>query len=284
MMHKVLGLLFFCLVTKAHAQYYYNDILGNKQARDNYLLLKKNNIKKVTVTSSDPDGTPTEGFAILQEINASKNEMTTSTKSSMNPISILRTTYLSNNYPSATKDSTEASVSLTTYTYSDKNESNLSVIFSSTHEPEKSAIKFSEERHYSFEGTLPKSMWRIKNGKDSLQVLFFTEEHGRIGEERWMQKGKLIETYYYYYDTNNHLTDIVRYNAKAKRLLPEYTFEYDELGRIMGMNAFISGTNQYRTWRYTYDDRGLKEKEVIFNKYKQIEGKIIYNYEYVTTF
>ena len=278
-MHKVIGLLCICAVTHADGQYYYNDILGNKQAKDNYLLLKKNNIKRVRVTSTEPDGTPTDGFAILQETNYRRNEMNTSSQSSLSPTSILYTKYLDSGYPAATTDSTEASVSVTSYSYENETSGNLSAITSATHEPEQTIIKFFEQRRYTFSGIQPKSMVRIKNGKDTLKIQFIADEHGWIGEERWTQKGKRTETYYYYYDAKGNLTDIARYSTKARRLLPDYTFEHDENGRTTGMTAFVNGTNQYRIWRYTYDGRGLKIKDVVFNKDKQAEGKVVYNYE-----
>jgi len=278
-MNKVIALFCFCAVTHAHAQYYYNDILGNKQARENYMLLKKNTIKKVQIASTEPDGTPTEGFAILQEINARRNEMNTSSQSLLSPTSILLTNYQESGLPLKTIDSTEASVSVTIYTYHNELPGNLSLVSSTTHEPEQSIIKFSEKRQYTYNGTVPKSMLRVKNAKDSLRVAFLPDENNRIGEERWTEKGKLTETYYYYYDEKGNLTDIARYSNKARRLLPDYTFEYDENGRTTGMTAFVNGTNQYRIWRYTYDGRGLKTKEVIFNKDKQAEGKVVYSYE-----
>lgn len=278
-MYKVFSLLCICAVIQARAQYYYDDILGNKQAKDNYLLLKQNNIKKVTVISTDPNGAPTEGFAILQEINARKNEMNTSTQSAISPTSILFTKYLVSGYPASTTDSTEAAVSITSYSYQNETSGNLLAISSTTHEPEQQSIKFYEQRQYVFNGAQPKTMLRIKNGKDSLRVQFIADEKGWISEERWTVKGKTIETYYYYYDAAGNLTDIARYSAKARRLLPDYTFNHDANGRLTEMTSFVNGTNQYRIWRYTYDGRGLRTKEVVFNKDKQAEGKVIYNYE-----
>lgn len=278
-MYKVLFLFFICFATKAQSQYYYNDILGNKQAKDNFLLLKTNEIKKVAVSTTDGFGEVNPSFAILQEIKANKNEMTTNTKSEMSPISILKTTYFPNGYPKTTVDSSENAVTVTTYTYNAAAPDNLAAIVSSSHEPGESAQKFSEQRIYSYDGALPKMMWRIKNGKDSMQVQFILEEHGWIGEERWIEKGRTIETYFYYYNETGKLTDVAQYNKRAKRILPNYTFEYDAKGRIFGMNAYVTGTDLYRTWRYSFDYRNLKTKETIFNKKQQAEGKVIYVYE-----
>ncbi len=278
-MYKVFGIMLVFVFTNAKAQFYYNDILGNKQAKAHFILLKKSSIKKVTVTSTNPNGEPIEGISILQEINARRSEMTTSTQSPSSPTSILFTKYLENGMPASTNDSTEAAVSFTSYTYSNETPENLTGVASASHEPEQSVIKFSEKRTYTFSGNQPKSMLRIKNGKDTLNVQFVADEHGWIGEERWVEKGTTKETYFYYYDIKGNLTDIARYSSRARRLLPDYTFEYDSNGRLAQMTSFVNGTNQYRIWRYTYDGRGLKTKEVVFNKDKQAEGKVLYNYE-----
>ena len=58
-----------------------------------------------------------------------------------------------------------------------------------------------------------------------------------------MKKGNVIEELpyikkisgektYYYYDGKNRLTDIVRFNTKARRLLPDYMFEYTENNQV----------------------------------------------------
>jgi len=268
-MYKVPLLFLICFSTKLNAQYYYNDILGNKQAKDNFLLLKTNEIKKVTVTTTDAFGEPNKGFAILQEVKASKNEMTTSTKSEMSPISILKTTYYPSGFPKTTVDSSENAVTITSYNYAADESNSLATVVSSSHEPGEAPLKFSEQRIYTFAGNQPKTMWRIKNGKDSMQVQFVLEEHGWVGEEKWIEKGRTVETYYYYYNETGKLTDVAQYSKRAKQILPNYSFEYDAKSRILSMEAFVTGTNQYRIWRYSYDYRNLKIKEIIYNKEKK---------------
>jgi YD repeat-containing protein len=165
------------------------------------------------------------------------------------------------------------------YTYGTDASHPLQTVASSTGFPGERTNQFVEIRNYTSNGKQPSGMVRIKNGRDTLWVTFIAEEHGWIGEERWLQKGKLVETYYYYYDAAGRVTDITHFNKTARRILPDYTFEYNAQGRLTSMVTFINGTNQYRTWRYTYDSRGLKTGEVVYNKYRQQEGKLIYSYQ-----
>ena len=123
------------------------------------------------------------------------------------------------------------------------------------------------------------NQWRIINKKDSLEVRFVTDENGNVIEERNFRRGVLADPVYYYYDERNRLTDIVRFNYKANRLLPDYLFEYDENDRVIQKITTTSGKNLgYLTWRYLFDEKGLKTKEALFNKDKQLQGRIDYSY------
>ena len=57
----------------------------------------------------------------------------------------------------------------------------------------------------------PAQMMRIKDGSDTTMVQF-TYDNGNVAQETWRRKGNITENYYYYYNSNNQLTDIVRYN------------------------------------------------------------------------
>ena len=87
---------------------------------------------------------------------------------------------------------------------------------------------------------------------------------------------------YYYYDDKNRLSDIVRYNTKLKKLLPDLMFEYDDNDRVIQKITTISNLTMggYLIWRYIFDDKGLKTKEALFNKDKELTGKIDYVYTY----
>ena len=278
-MYKWLLPAMLLLTASARAQYYYTDVLGNKAARENFLLLKKVGISTVAVASFEPGGEPTEGFSAKQELDKRNNTVATISQSAYSNPSTLVSTYTAEGWPLAANDSSDGSVSRISYTYTTDASHQLQSVSSSTSFPGEVTNQYNEVRNYNFANGKLAGMVRLKNGKDTLRVNFITEEHGWVGEERWLQKGKAIEIYYYYYDAQGRVTDIAHYNKQARRILPDYTFEYDAQGRMTSMVTVINGTNQYRTWRYTYDSRGLKTGETVLNKYRQPEGKLVYSYQ-----
>jgi hypothetical protein len=133
---------------------------------------------------------------------------------------------------------------------------------------------------YAPDGNAEK-MWRIINYTDSLEIKFTTDEVGNIGYERTYRKGVETGAIYYYYDEKKRLTDIVRYNKKAKRLIPDIMFEYDENDRVIQKITTTSSLNmKYLIWRYIFNSQGLKSKEALFNHNKEITGKIEYTYTF----
>lgn len=133
----------------------------------------------------------------------------------------------------------------------------------------------------------PEKMWRIiestgaENSTDSMEIRFIADENGNTAEERTYKRGVETGYLYYYYDSENRLLDIVRYNTKMKKLLPDIMFEYDEQGNVAQKTTTTSSLHLgYLIWRYIYNEKGLKTKEVLFNKDKQITGKIEYAYTF----
>jgi hypothetical protein len=124
-------------------------------------------------------------------------------------------------------------------------------------------------------------MLKILNNNDTTEVRFTLGERGNVVEELPFIKHVSGEKTYYYYDDKNRLTDIVRYNAKARRLLPDYMFEYTDKNRVSQKITTLSMMDLgYLIWRYVYDDKGLKTKEASFNKDKVMTGKIEYSYQF----
>jgi hypothetical protein len=68
---------------------------------------------------------------------------------------------------------------------------------------------------------------------------------------------------------------------KLKKLLPDFMFEYDDNDRVIQKITTTSNSLLgYLIWRYIYNDKGLKTKEALFNKDKELTGKIDFTYTY----
>jgi hypothetical protein len=72
---------------------------------------------------------------------------------------------------------------------------------------------------------------------------------------------------------------VVRYHDKLKKLLPELYFNYDQDGLVLEMFTLQSGKDNL-TWRYQYDDHGLRSTETCFDNKKTPLGRITYQYTY----
>lgn len=276
---KNLLLLCICILTagKSFSQYYYTDILAAEQTDRQYKLLRSNLVQTVTAKSYESDNQQTQGFSIVQTISEDfKKIVTQTTYASGNS---LTTSFYAGTKISKTQDSSAQVVTTTFYTYD--NTGKIQSIKTETNDAFMSS--HSEELHvweYTADNK-PARMLKIKDNNDTTFVQFKLDEQGNVGEESWRRKGRLMETYYYYYNDKHQLTDIVRYNFKAKKLLPDNLFEYDAKSRVTQMVQVPLGTSNYMTWKYTYNDQGLKQSEVCFNKQKQLVGRIEYSYKMV---
>jgi hypothetical protein len=85
---------------------------------------------------------------------------------------------------------------------------------------------------------------------------------------------------YYYYSENNLLTDIGRYSPRAKQLMAEYIFTYSDKNQLVQKITIPTNNNQYLIWRFQYNPQGLKVKEAIYDKEKQLTGTIEYRYAF----
>jgi hypothetical protein len=261
-----------------YSQYYYNDILDARSIGErmkNYISQK---VKTITATGYDGRGAKTSDFNEWQEIDAAKKTLKITTR---NRQQVNRQYFSFDNQFRllSITDSSGDIKSTTAYIY----DNNGNIISIKTNIKD-SLQDFSEivEHQYIYNASgKPEKLWRIINGSDSSEYRFTVEENKNVADEQLYRRGVGSNPIYYYYDYKNRLTDIVRYNKKAKRLLPTHMFEYDESGRVIQKMTILSSNNpDYLIWRYLYNDKELKTKEALFNKQKELTGRI----EYVYTF
>ncbi|RYY90671.1 MAG: hypothetical protein EOO15_01765 [Chitinophagaceae bacterium] len=268
--------LFSCLLLSASlassAQYYYKDIVGSRETNEQMKRYRAAGVRSVVLTSFDADGSKSDALVIQQDFTG--DVLTTNTVLDSN-VSVLRTYLDGQGRVARTVDSSEATRATTTYSYNSAGQLERTV-----NETSDSSGKFVQRESHRWEwaGDRPVRMWRIKNNTDSVEVRITLDDKGQVNEERFKRAGLPEEVLYYYYNDAGRLTDIVRFNEKAKRLLPEYMFEYDDAGRVVQRITVPANNSNYTIWRYQYDERGLKIREALYNRYKQQMGKVEYQY------
>jgi hypothetical protein len=259
------------------AQFYYKDIVTTSQINNNFRLYKTNKVSVVKLNSFEGNMPVTEGFLCEQKVNIPRNQLVTYTKTADAGETMLTTFYNAQGFLSRTIDSSDETVSSSTFKYDAA--SRLVELNIDTRASDNSST--TSERHvweYNNVGK-PVKMTRIRNNNDSTTILFVLDDKGNIAEEEAFRKGASQGKVYYYYDEQNRLTDVVRYNVKARRLLPDYIFEYEDQ-ELSTMTIVPEGSDDYQKWYYKYDDNGLKQVDFCFDKKNQLLGKIEYVYQF----
>jgi hypothetical protein len=262
----------------ASAQYYYKDIIGTKESSDLISVYRKNNVQSVSLKSYTIDNTPIENLSVQQAFSPATQTLRTVTKSDYLPASFLTTYFDENGRVLKTTDSTAGgAVNTTVYTYTT---AGLVSSIATTFGDSLASLKSDEHRwQFDAQGRVSR-MLRIRNGKDTSVINFKQDNAGNVIEEQETVRFIKEEPVYYFYDAKNRLTDIVRYNKKAARLLPEQMFEYTANNVLVQRTTIPQNSDNYLVWRYRFDDKGLKTAEEVFNKQKELTGKV----EYIYTF
>lgn len=264
-------------------QYYYNDITGTQETNRQMQTYLANKVRTVTAGGTDQQGMKATNFSEFHEVKENGKALKATSIINLNR-SVIYSRFDGQNRVISMSDSSSEVQSNTIYEYDAAGKiTRVQNIVSD------SANDFNQtETHiwiYNEKGK-PEKMWRIITGSgnntaDSLEIRFVTDEQGNTAEERTFRRGRETAYLYYYYDEKNRLSDIVRYNSKLKKLLPDLMFEYDEQDRVVQKITTTSSLNLgYLIWRYIYNDKGLKTKEALFNKDKELTGKIEYSYTY----
>jgi YD repeat-containing protein len=261
----------------ASAQYYYKDIIGSKESSELVALYRNAKVRSVALRSFTINNTPLDNISVQQEYLPVQQALRTVTKSEYtNPSYLTTYTDAAGRVAKAT-DSADGIVNTTHYTYDGAGRLQLvSFVAGDT----LTAVRTDDHVwQYDGQGRISK-MLRIKNKRDTAVVRFKVDVAGNVIEEQESRRVASDEPHYYYYDGNGRLTDIVRFNKKAARLLPETMFEYSEKNQVIQRITVPQNSDDYLIWRYAYDSKGLRTKEVIFNKEKEQTGKVEYTYTY----
>jgi len=254
--------LFLLATSSAKSQYYYKDIVLTRQNQENWTSLHDHRVKQAEMRSLDANEEPTPDFNCVQSFSPDYGTITTFTKSANMPASTLTAYYDPKGRIIRTTDSSDTYKSTTEYTYNNRGQIISLLNISMETDNQVSAI---EKHLWIYEGDQLKMMIKIRGEKDTTLVNLVKDDQGNIVEEKAVREGQSLPSIYYYYDNDGRLTDIVRYNQKAGRLLPDYVFEY-HAGRLSSMLLVPAGSTDYQNWLYQYDANGLKTSETCYDK------------------
>lgn len=260
----------------ANSQHYYNELIMTRESMKKRELYRQHQVKAVNFISVDGNNEPIEGFTSEQKVLNNYTEITSTTTTTLTGATRNISQFNAAGQLVRTIDTTDGNKTTNTYTWdADKRLAGLTSVSTSP-----GSFVNREQHNWVYAADKPVSMVKIRNNTDTTYISFVTDDQGNITEEKSVRKGQEQPAVYYYYNSTNQLTDIVRYNARAKRLLPDYIFEYDDQGRIATMLVTTEGTNDYQKWYYTYDTRGLKVKDECFSKTRTLIGRINYEYKF----
>ncbi len=270
-------LFFTCMAMATFSQHYYNDLVVTGEQMKKRAVWLQQRVKSVRFNSLDGNNQPIDGFKCEQNVKNNFTEIITETSTTLAGTSVNTAYYNTAGQLIKTTDTTDGNRTEITYTYDANNR--ITNIVSHSFSPGNYVNKEQHRWSYDANGN-PIRMDKIKNNSDTTTITLVPDEKGNPGEEKSIHKGQNLPTVYYYYDDNNRLTDIVRYNNRAKRLLPDYIFEHDQQNRVTSMLVTIEGAGDYQKWYYTYDEKGLKAQDACFSKTKVLIGKIEYKYQF----
>jgi YD repeat-containing protein len=261
----------------AHAQYYYKDIWNNLQLVKEFNTLKNANFKTIQLKSFEDDDQPSEGFFCEKKINKNYTQSQMMSKSNVTGQSLLVSDYNANGQPVKTTDDTPTTTSTTEYEYDQNGQ--LKLLRTTTKADEDSGEIIETHEYFYDEKGKPLKMLRKKGNVLVSTIHFVSDTSGNIIEEDIDGNSTNDKKYYYYYDDKNRLTDVVHFNARAQRLLPNYMYEYNAQNLPVQMVSTEEGDNSYFIWKYTYNDKNLRETEKCFSKERRLLGTIQYAYK-----
>lgn len=271
-------------VQAVSAQYYYGDIYGTRETNELIRQYILNKVRTVSVYGVDANEVKADNYSEFHEV---KDKGLTLKKTVIREFN-RNVTYYKSDQQGRLLSITDSSTGMNSHTIYEYDAAGRISMIRETQEDVNSDFSQTEEHRWSYQANgQPAKMWRTINGSDSLEVQFTYDESGNPGEEISFKKGIETNRVYYYYDEKNRLTDIVRYNKKIKKLMPDVILSYDDENRMIQKMTSAPPDNFGRVvwvgffiWRYIYNGQGLKTKEALFDNDQKLTGKIIYNYTF----
>lgn len=280
-------LLGFISIQTTNAQYYHKDIISVQQANAENKLYALQRVKGIIVHSFEPDGTESKDFVCKKKISKDYRTVETITSTPGSAASTLISEY--NEKMQLVKSSDSSDITATSSLYEYDEQGNIGRITAYNHSSDDDFTTSLKEVHeYTYNQTgQPVKLLRIKNDLDTIEIEFLIDSNGNVSDE--IEKVKGGRHYYYYYNDKKQLTDIVRYNVVSRSMKPDFVFEYNDKGQLIQMLTMEDGiakayyddnnTINYYTWRYYYNDEGLRIIEKCFLRGTKLMGYVEYEYE-----
>ena len=260
----------------ANAQYYYKDIVSTNQLNKEFSILKAQQLRSIKLKSFEDNDEPSEGFFCEKKINKDYSQSEMISKSYITGESLVTTSYNKDGLVVNSVNSTPTITNTTEYSYDSLGR--LKQIKTITAADDNSS-NITETREYIYDPEgWPEKMLRKKNNVLVSTINFLKDENGNVIEENTVGKSN-DRKYYYYYNDKHQLTDIVHFNEFAKKLLPDYMFEYNDNGTPKQMISIDESGRNYFVWRYSYTDQMLPEIQKCYSKEKRLLGTIEYEYQ-----
>lgn len=274
-------LLLFCF-PDLHAQYYYKDVISNKQISVDMATYKQKKIHTIKLKSFEDDGSESDGFLCEKTISRDYSTVELFTRSNISAISLFTSVFNNKMQLLNSTDSSNISVTYTYYTYDQDRLKKVQTVVRSNDDDFTNEIV--EEHIYEYnDAGYPVSMMRVKDRHDSTKILFSLDEKNNVAIEK---DTKTARKFYYYYDAKNRITDIAHTNEFRSNMVADYVFEYDASGMLKQMTVTEQGVGTdlkdadplYTIWRYVNED-GLRQKEGLFTQNGKLLGSIEYYYK-----
>jgi hypothetical protein len=273
--------LLLAAANQLSAQYYYSDILSTKELEIKQALHKKLRVRQIQANGMYPDGNEKTGYT---EISYLSRQYDTLILSKNQDQQAQTTTTIYDKEGRILKQHEKQEDFENQLIYWRKPDGKIYKIENQIRDSS-DEWKLKEIHLWAYDkNEIPNRMYRILNPSEAIPDTTILElkkdSSGNITEERMFRKEKETNFFYYYYDEAKQLSDIVRYNSRWKRLLPDLIFEYHKNGTIAKrMQLAGSVESTYLIWTYSYTDNGLLQEEALLDNRKQLKGTIRYQYK-----